>query len=628
MTEISAIASALPNYDVGAELGRGGFGIVHSGRHRRLGRPVAIKELPSWLGESPEVRDRFVSEARVLASLEHPHIVPIYDYVEQDGVFLLVMEHLGGGTVWEWFQSKGLSPEQACAIAAVTADALHHAHQHGVLHRDVKPENLLLSSSSHLKLTDFGIAKVVGGNDALVTGSGGILGTPAYMPPEQAQGGDLTPAVDVYAAGVMVYELLSGRLPYSEDGGGLAIVYRHIHEEPARLDEIAPQVPLPIAEVVMRAIARSQDDRYQSAEEFGVAVAHAAGTSFGTGWFVRSGIPALAAGPIHSSLVDSPIMRGEAAQSGGTDAMQQSGTEGLSQATRPTAEPRATYSPVRPQVADHVGAAAPADVPPVPIRQVLDVPPRPWALSLVALALGALVAVVAFTGLGSPSYSRTLPAGTEASVAGQDISLGGNARVDLSRSVPVEVRGLAATTARLQLSVIGVRLASSSAVPLVSFAGAQAAAIPLSSALSSPKYIVPGPTDTTLWLYGPSGNQIAMQQFTVSPATGIGFATLPGVVVILLILLVSAYFESLLRSMRRQGRWRPSIGIGLCFIGALGGVTLVGLAWVVSRFAPSVRGLVSCALLGTGAAIVSGLAASRYGRRARVRRLARSQARS
>ncbi len=107
-SNINTIAAALPNYPVDGELGRGGFGIVYAGRHLRLDRPVAIKELPSWLVDNAEVQARFVIEARVLASLDHPHIVPVYDYVEQGGLCLLVMESLGGGTVWEWFQERGI----------------------------------------------------------------------------------------------------------------------------------------------------------------------------------------------------------------------------------------------------------------------------------------------------------------------------------------------------------------------------------------------------------------------------------------------------------------------------------------------------------------------------------------
>src|ERR1700738_3621737 len=146
MTVQEEIVAALPEYDIGGELGRGGFGLVLSGRHRQLRRDVAIKELPPALAADPRVRARFAAEARVLASLSHPHIVPIYDYVERDGLCLLVMEKLTGGTLWDRFKQQGLGVESTCAVAMAACTALHYAHQRGVLHRDVKPENLLYSS--------------------------------------------------------------------------------------------------------------------------------------------------------------------------------------------------------------------------------------------------------------------------------------------------------------------------------------------------------------------------------------------------------------------------------------------------------------------------------------------------
>src|SRR5205823_4844361 len=161
MAEEDDVAAALPEYEVGGELGRGGFGLVRAGRHRHLKREVAIKELPPSLASDPKVRARFAAEARVLASLSHPHIVPIYDYVERDGLCLLVMEHLPGGTVWKRFKDHGFGPETACAVAMATCAGLHYAHERGVLHRDVKPENLLYSGEQVIKITDFGIAKVV-----------------------------------------------------------------------------------------------------------------------------------------------------------------------------------------------------------------------------------------------------------------------------------------------------------------------------------------------------------------------------------------------------------------------------------------------------------------------------------
>src|SRR5579862_6279323 len=158
MTARQDIVAALPDYDIGDELGRGGFGVVLAGRHRQLRRDVAIKELPTALAADPRVRARFAAEARVLAALSHPHIVPIYDYVERDGLCLLVMEKLTGGTLWEQFKTQGLTAETTCAVTMAACAALQYAHQRGILHRDVKPENLLYSADAVLKITDFGIA--------------------------------------------------------------------------------------------------------------------------------------------------------------------------------------------------------------------------------------------------------------------------------------------------------------------------------------------------------------------------------------------------------------------------------------------------------------------------------------
>src|SRR5438105_5382710 len=152
-----AMTAALPLYEVEGELGHGAWGIVLAGRHRQLGRDVAIKQLPRSFGADPAVRNRFIAEARLLASLEHPHVVPIYDFVEHEGLCLLVMERLTGGSVWDRFRDPGFTPQGACAVALATCSGLQYAHVHGVLHRDVKPENLLFSGEDVLKVTDFGI---------------------------------------------------------------------------------------------------------------------------------------------------------------------------------------------------------------------------------------------------------------------------------------------------------------------------------------------------------------------------------------------------------------------------------------------------------------------------------------
>ena len=244
----NTLGVALPGYEIGAELGRGAYGVVLAGRHRQLGREVAIKQLSPGLVSDGTVRSRFLAEAQVLASIDHPHIVPVYDYVEHDDACILVMERLGGGTVWSRFVNRGFDQPTACAIALVVCSGLSSAHNHGVLHRDMKPENVLFGEDRVLKVTDFGIARVLGEDDTLATREGEILGTPAYMAPEQASGADLGPTTDVYATGVMLYELLSGRLPYPEEGGSLAIVMRHINEDATPLADVAPGVPPQLSE--------------------------------------------------------------------------------------------------------------------------------------------------------------------------------------------------------------------------------------------------------------------------------------------------------------------------------------------------------------------------------------------
>lgn len=291
----------LPAYEVGEEIGRGGFGLVLEGRHKQLRREVAIKQLPNAFAADPEVRSRFAAEARLLASLDHPHIVPAHDFVERDGVCLLVMEKLSGGSLWDRFVKAGLSPETSCAAGLAAASGLHYAHERGILHRDVKPQNLLVSDQGVMKVADFGIAKVLDGGMTMATRAGAVLGTPAYMAPEQALGETLEPATDVYALGVTIYHFLAGRLPFgveSELASPAVVLYQRVHDQPISLRETAPQIPLPLVEAVMRSLASRPEDRYATAEEFGVALARAAGESFGADWLSRSDINLMVGGPI------------------------------------------------------------------------------------------------------------------------------------------------------------------------------------------------------------------------------------------------------------------------------------------------------------------------------------------
>jgi serine/threonine protein kinase len=298
------LSHALPAYDIGDQLGQGGMGVVISGQHRQLGRRVAIKQLPAAFAADPDVRRRFTAEARVLASLDHPHVVPVYDFVEHDGICLLVMELLPGGTLRSRVTAAGgFTAPHAVAVCLAAASGLAAAHRHGVLHRDVKPENMLFAASGVLKVADFGIAKVLGGAGTVLTRRGEVIGTPAYIAPEQVRGEQVSPATDVYAAATMLYELLGGALPFPDDGevDDLALLFKHAYEKPVPLREVAPGVPDPVAAAVMRALATEPADRFESAESFGVALARAGAQAWGEGWLAAEQVPIMDAGPILSA---------------------------------------------------------------------------------------------------------------------------------------------------------------------------------------------------------------------------------------------------------------------------------------------------------------------------------------
>lgn len=291
------LAAALPGYDIGEELGRGAFGVVVAGVQRALGRHVAIKALPANLAGDEGLRLRFNAEARLVASFDHPHVVRVFDYVEQDDLFLLVMELLSGGTLGDRMDARALTPQEACAVALSVAGALHYAHQRGILHRDVKPANVMFAADGTAKLGDFGIAKVLESGAGL-TATGSIMGTPAFMAPEQATGSELGPPTDVYAAGIVLYQMLAGCLPFDGAGEVIAQLYQHVNQAPRPLREAAPDVPEALVVVVHRALEKDPNDRYATAEDLGLAVAEAAAAALGPGWLRDAGIPVLTSGSL------------------------------------------------------------------------------------------------------------------------------------------------------------------------------------------------------------------------------------------------------------------------------------------------------------------------------------------
>lgn len=279
-----ALAAALPAYEIGEELGRGAYGIVVGATHRRLDRPVAVKVLTLDPGDD-DAAERFLAEARVLAGLDHPHVVRIYDYVERDGSCLLVMEHLGGGTLLQHMRTGRLTLPAAGALIVASCLGLDHAHGCGVLHRDIKPENLMFAADGVLKVTDFGIAHVMGSTAATKTGV--LTGTPAYIAPEQALGDALTAATDVYAVGTVLYELLAGRLPFDPADSPLATIYQHVHADPRPVLEVAADLPEPVAAVVDRAVRREPDERPADARTFAAELVQAGGEAWGGLWEVE-----------------------------------------------------------------------------------------------------------------------------------------------------------------------------------------------------------------------------------------------------------------------------------------------------------------------------------------------------
>ncbi|WP_445548587.1 serine/threonine-protein kinase, partial [Frankia sp. CiP1_Cm_nod1] len=285
MIDRSLVEAALPGYQVEGELGRGGYGLVLGGRHRLIGRNVAIKVLLDTANDA-DLRTRFLAEARVLAELDHPHIVRIHDYIEHQGTCLLVMELLPGGTLRQRLATGPIPPEATCALGLAAAAALQAAHAHNVLHRDIKPDNMMFASDGLLKVTDFGVAKIFEGTE---TTASGILGTPRYMAPEQITGGRLHASTDLYALGGVLYELLAQRPLFGRSLSVGALVNHHLNVTPLPLENM----PAALNAVIMRTLAKEPAARFTSATAFALELARAAAGAFGPNWLARCGIKVL-----------------------------------------------------------------------------------------------------------------------------------------------------------------------------------------------------------------------------------------------------------------------------------------------------------------------------------------------
>ncbi len=258
-------------YRLEAELARGGMGVVYRAIDLDLNRLVALKVMSPSLSGDEQYRERFRREAALAASIEHPHVVPVFHRAEFEGVLYVVMRLVDGtdlGVLLD--RERRLDPGRTGRLMAQVAAALDAAHARGLVHRDVKPANILLEGQDRALLTDFGLAKQVTGGDAL-TASNVMLGTAAYLAPEQALGGPLTAACDVYALACVTYHCLSGRTPY-DDGPALPVAAAHAYDPVPDLAQVAPEIPQAVADVVSRGLAKTPADRWPSAGAFAAAL--------------------------------------------------------------------------------------------------------------------------------------------------------------------------------------------------------------------------------------------------------------------------------------------------------------------------------------------------------------------
>jgi hypothetical protein len=271
---VSAVEIA-GRYRLEGRLGYGGMSTVHLAFDRRLERQVAVKLLAEHLAEDPTFVSRFQREAQAAARLVHPNIVQVFDsgLDERTGQHFIVMEYIEGRSCAEILRDEGwVEVDEAASIIEQACEGLYYAHRHGVVHRDVKPGNLLRSLEGEVKLADFGIAKAT--EQSSITQVGSVLGTAAYLAPEQARGEEAGPPADLYALGVVTYQLISGRLPY-EATSLTELALKQQREEPPMLDTLVAAVSPELADTVAIALALDPRERYRSAREMGRAMSDA-----------------------------------------------------------------------------------------------------------------------------------------------------------------------------------------------------------------------------------------------------------------------------------------------------------------------------------------------------------------
>ena len=391
------------------------MGVVFAATHQWTERPVALKLLHPQYASDPEIRQRFLREARTAARLEHDHVVDVLDMgLEDDGAVYLVLEMLDGRPLDSFVEEhKRMSPRLALSVLLPVLDAVNAAHEQNILHRDLKPDNIFVHRRTDRvvpKVVDFGIAKVVEQGHSL-TSTGAVIGTPHYMSPEQIRGAsDLGPAADVWSMGVVLYELLSGHLPFERDSA-MAILLAISSQPPADIEQHVPDLPAGLVAVLRRSLARELGDRFSTMREFSAALQEVADAE---GWDLESPLRGEWLEKLNES--SSAAAHAETA-AGGADLHTPEGLLGLSRTTPRDAplsapagaiEQNGVQDPMQNVVHDAVSVSAPASSDPAPVSRFGAV--HFGLAGALALAVGLLLWIV--LGAGSPT-----PAASPAPVA-------------------------------------------------------------------------------------------------------------------------------------------------------------------------------------------------------------------
>jgi basic membrane protein A len=293
------------HYQITAPLGEGGMAAVYKAYQPSMERFVAVKVLPRHMASSEEFVSRFRREARLLAQLQHPHILPVFDYGEADGYPYIVMPFVQSGTLAELLQKRQQSLPEVRRIMTQLGDALSYAHTRGMIHRDIKPSNVLIDERGNCLLTDFGLARMAE-SATKITSSGTVMGTPAYMSPEQGAGSTIDHRSDIYSLGIIFYEMVTGRVPYIAETP-IAVVFKHIQDPLPSARKLNPNLPEAVELVLLKALAKQPEDRYQTAEEFVKAIQRAVPEGISP----EVGIPPTASSDVET-VIAPPISAGAA----------------------------------------------------------------------------------------------------------------------------------------------------------------------------------------------------------------------------------------------------------------------------------------------------------------------------